>query len=983
MLVVRILLLVFLLFIQLNLSASAQTAGLLQEEINTLKQSVSEAQELLTGVQERLHALQMYHAEQQVEIAHRDTTRLLQQAQQSIHIAKADTRSLGLMIAIEQQTTQNLTEDIHSFETNKENGTVKPETALLHLKYQKLALQKERNDLLDKTLTFMTAIINEQENWGRILQKAQVAQLESTRQEKRNKEITQVQSELNAVQQQLSKWQSALLNGIAINTSENDWIEKQVLLLEEKRQYYFTELAIIQLEPLIDTLQTVLMQMDSGLFALRKANEQASFLLNELKSSGELINDKLVALEQQQITIEDNYTQHHMSYADYTQLKNTTTQLMADYNALMTRIEVNTERVVSYRTTISQTYGVGLTAHEPLPSNLEQWRVLYKEMIATPSLLTQKIKQDWHRMVLNLSQASVTALSLLMIIELVWLLLCIITWRAVNNTLIATEASKKSFAGHLWLTFTNVLAHNRLSHFGFYLIIAFVLSAIFSGETDNIVVDLTLVWLVYKIAMGIAQFTLITRQENVNESDMRLYKTLRWSFIISASFAAITVTAHQLTLSPEVTGFIDRLFMLILCFICYPLLRVRDIIPEIIAPYIGTHNYLKRTAQVVASLIPITILASAAIGLIGYINLAWQIATIAGKCIIIVGLWLLLRGLLRDAMTLLAEICIKQLKNGWLWTEALLKPLQHVLHIILIGVMIFLLTNWITNEREPSPFLFKLQQAIFYPLINIGDTAITSVTLIQFFLVLMVVLWAGRWSREFSYRWLFTRFQDPGVRNSLSVFTQYGVLTIGGLVILNVLGIDLTTLAVVAGALAVGIGFGVRDIANNLLCGLLLLIERPVRQGDLIKVGDFEGKVIDIGMRAITIKNGDNLEVLIPNAFIINQSVINSTRSENALRTSFNLKIGFHDDLNRVKELIHQMIEEHPSVLDKPTIQITIKDVGDSAIILHIHYYTAPIYQDTRDMIKSDILGKLLAALKEAGIELPYPHQDIRFHKES
>lgn len=979
----RILLLIILLFLQLKIVASAQPPELLREEILTLQQSVEEAQELETGAEGRLHTLQMYHAEQQLEIDQKVTARLLQQAQQSIHIAKADARSLRLMIAIEQQITNNLTEDIHSFETSKEEGTVKPEAALLNLKYEKLALQKKRHALLEKALTFMEAIINEQESWERTLHKAQVVQLETIRQEKRNKEISTVQNELNTVQQQLAKWQSVLFNSTTPPTdAERDWLERQIILSEEKRQQNFTELAIIQLEPLIDTLQTFLMQVDSGLFALRKANEQASFILNELEYSKKLINDKLFALQQQLVTIEDNYKQRYITYSEYIQLKNTTTNLISAYNSLMTRIEANTDRVVSYRTTIAQTYGVGLTAHQQLPANLEQWRVLYEEISALPSLLFQKAKQDWHRMALSLSQASVATLAPLIFIELIWLALTIIIWRFVNKTHHEEDVSQKSFAGNLWLTIANILANNKIGHLCFYLIIAFVLTTVFSGETDNIVVDLILVWLAFKIAIGIAQFTLINRQEEeVAERDIQLYKTLRWSLIASAWAAAITVIAHKLTLSPEVTGFVDRLFMLILCFICYPLLRARDVIPEIVAPYIGTHNYLKRTIQVVALLIPVTILSSAVIGLFGYVNLAWQIATIEGKLVIVVGLWLLLRGLMRDAMVWLSELCIKRLKNGWLWTEAFLKPLHHVLHIILIGLMAFLLISWITNEREPSPLLFKLQQFIYHPLIKTGDIEITSVTLIQFFLVLMVVLWAGKWSREFSYRWLFTRFQDPGVRNSLSVFTQYGILTIGGLVILNVLGIDLTTLAVVAGALAVGIGFGVRDIANNLLCGLLLLIERPVRQGDLIKVGDFEGKVIDIGMRAITIKNGDNVEVLIPNAFIINQSVINSTRSENALRTSFTLKIGFQDDIGSIQKLIQQIISEHPAIVSKPPIQIIIKEVGDSAIILHVHYYTAPIYQDTRDSIKSEIIFKILAGLKDAGVELPYPQHGVRLQQ--
>jgi len=960
---IRFLLLFLILSIgQLAAVANAQTREVLQEEIHTLAQSVDETQQLSISTQEKLAALQAYHKAQLLTINPENSARLLQQAQQSINIANADISSLRLMIAVEQQITRNLMDDIHRFETSTTNTSQTPDTELIDLKYEKLTLQKKRNALLEESLSLTRSIVKEQTAWQEKLQGLQALQVESSQQIKRNKEIISLQNQLGAIQKNLSEWQSMLLGAADTSPLERTWLERQILQAEEKRQRYFTELAIVQLEPLIDTLQTFLMQVNSGLFALRKANEQASFLLKELEYSKKLVNEKVQLLQQQLLNTEENFKQQQITYNDFIQQKNTTTALM-----------------VSYRTTIAQTYGVGLTAHQPLPANLEQWRILYEELATMPSLLMQKIKQDWSRVLINLSQANSAVLALLTLIELAWLLICFAIWHAFNKNRSPSETSQKTFSANLWLTFTQMLAHTRLGLIFFYIVIGLVLLTTFSGEMLNIMVYLTLVWIIFKITIGIARLTLIERPENAaTERDIKLFNTLRWSFIASAWLAAITLIAHQLTLSPEVTGFVDRLFMLILCFICYPLLRIRDVFPALLAPYIATHNYLKRTIQVIAVLAPLTILSSAAIGLLGYVNLAWQIASIEGKLIVVVSLWLLLRGVLRDVMQWLSEFCIAELKNGWLWTEAFLKPLQHVLHIVLLAAMAFFLSSWITNGREPSPILQKAQHAIYYPLFMVGDAAITTVSLIHFFLVLMVVIWAGKWSREFAYRWLFTRFQDPGVRNSLSVFTQYGVLTIGGLIVLKVLGIDLTTFAVVAGALAVSVGFGVRDIANNLLCGLLLLIERPVRQGDVIKVGEFEGKVIDIGMRAITIKNGDNVEVLIPNAALINQTVINTTRSEEALRSSITLKVAFHQEPTLVQKIIQEIIVKHPAVVTKPAIQVTLKEVGDCAIVLNIHYHTFTEFQDKRDAVKSELLIQILAGLKAANIDLPYPQHEIR-----
>jgi potassium efflux system protein len=241
----------------------------------------------------------------------------------------------------------------------------------------------------------------------------------------------------------------------------------------------------------------------------------------------------------------------------------------------------------------------------------------------------------------------------------------------------------------------------------------------------------------------------------------------------------------------------------------------------------------------------------------------------------------------------------------------------------------------------------------------------------------MIIRWAARWSREFAYRWLYSGAKDPGVRNSLSVFTQYATVTIGAFIILRVLGINLTTLAVVAGALAVGIGFGLQNIANNLISGILLLIERPMRVGDTITVGPYEGEVTHIGMRATTVKTFDNMEVIIPNAETVSNPFVNWTHHDTIVRTLIHLRVGFNENPHQVQAIIYQVVTRHPAVVSQPKVEVFLLEFAESAMIFEIRYHIDLTIINSRPQVKSEILFQLWDTLKTAGIELPYPKQEV------
>ena len=202
----------------------------------------------------------------------------------------------------------------------------------------------------------------------------------------------------------------------------------------------------------------------------------------------------------------------------------------------------------------------------------------------------------------------------------------------------------------------------------------------------------------------------------------------------------------------------------------------------------------------------------------------------------------------------------------------------------------------------------------------------------------------------------------------------------GFLITLNVMGINLTSLVVLLGGLGVGIGFGLQNIANNFVSGLLLLLERPVRTGDIINIsGQHEGEVTRLGMRSLTVKTWDKKDVIVPNSELISNAFINWTRSDNILRTTLYIGVSYDDDPHKVKELIAEVLEQQEELLSDPPVNLILWDFGDSAVTFRIDYY-----QDIRNSsifkVRDRILFMIWDVLKEHQITIPYPQRDVHVY---
>jgi potassium-dependent mechanosensitive channel len=482
--------------------------------------------------------------------------------------------------------------------------------------------------------------------------------------------------------------------------------------------------------------------------------------------------------------------------------------------------------------------------------------------------------------------------------------------------------------------------------------------------------QLIVVWFAFRVLILIARITLLESISDATGTDVTLYYRLKWLFLFGGWATALMTFSHTLPLPLLLQDLFNRLFMLFILTISLVAWKSKDVFPHLVHPIIKSKKrYFKTIVSLLAILIPVTLFSTALIGLCGFINLSWTMSRYQGYVLIVLVTYILGRGLLFDALELISGWMIVHQNNGWLWIEVFLKPLDKILRIALLLLSItflFQLFGWYAD----SMVIISLEKAAEYTIINLPGIHITVRSAIEFLIVLSLLIWASRWSREFCYRWLYKEAKDPGVRNSLSVFTQYSVVLLGGFITLRVLGLDFSGMSMILGGLAVGMGFGLRDFASNIVGGIMLLIERPVREGDLITIGEYEGEVAHIGIRSMRVSSSDNTEVLIPNAETFNKPFTNWTHQDGIVRTIIPIKVNRADDPVMIQQLILDVLAIIPEIVAEPSAQALLKKIDAALIEFEVRYFIN-VQVHNRQEIRSKVLFAITAQFKAAGVKPP------------
>ena len=287
------------------------------------------------------------------------------------------------------------------------------------------------------------------------------------------------------------------------------------------------------------------------------------------------------------------------------------------------------------------------------------------------------------------------------------------------------------------------------------------------------------------------------------------------------------------------------------------------------------------------------------------------------------------------------------------------------------------LISW--NVREDS--LAALKAGITDGF-EVGSITIVPGRLLVALLVFLLVLTLARWLRsQLADRWLTHTRLDSGARQSIVSLTSYTIIGIALLMSLSMAGVDFQNLAIVAGALSVGIGFGLQNIVNNFVSGLILLFERPVKPGDWIVVGATEGHVQRVSIRYTQIRTFDRADVLVPNSELISTQVTNWMLRDSIGRVVVQVGVAYGTDTAKVMQILEKIGNEHPQILTKargvPPPKVIFMAFGASSLDFELRAFVRDV--DQRLQVRSELMLAVDQAFREANIEIPFPQRVVHF----
>src|SRR5213595_2242623 len=255
-----------------------------------------------------------------------------------------------------------------------------------------------------------------------------------------------------------------------------------------------------------------------------------------------------------------------------------------------------------------------------------------------------------------------------------------------------------------------------------------------------------------------------------------------------------------------------------------------------------------------------------------------------------------------------------------------------------------------------------------------------TLSLLQIFLLIALligVFWVSSRTKRFLFTTLLARSGlDRALQHAIAQIVGYAVLIIGIVVVLDNAGIHLGALTVFAGAVGVGVGFGLKNIASNFISGLLILAERPITIGDRIEVAGITGQVKQIRARSTLIMTNDGIAMIVPNEKFIDSPVTNWTYSDPRVRFRVPVGVAYGSDVNKVRDALLAAAREHPATLSDPQPNAYLEKFGDSTIDFEVIVWSEKMSYKPR-RFKSELNFLIEKHLREAGIEIPNPQRDL------
>ncbi len=510
----------------------------------------------------------------------------------------------------------------------------------------------------------------------------------------------------------------------------------------------------------------------------------------------------------------------------------------------------------------------------------------------------------------------------------------------------------------------------------------------------------------------------------LSNAPKRFYRKLRFGLLLATLVAGLFILVRALPVAPILADLIDRVAMLGVLALAIPAFAIRGLLERLARTAVRGRRRWAAVLAPLSRLLPVFLLGVGLLGLAGYLNLAWALLTYLAWVVVVGLLLMLVIGLLSDirdytierlmapavqetaAMSSESDAAISTQKTDTdadageipaaesaagetaappanpladFWRTHFVEPgyrLGVLLALFGAGWLLFYLWGW----HAETPVVRWVLGVVNTGLFELGESAFTIADILLAVVLVGSVFYIGGWSQQVSYNIAYRGVRDAGLRQALATFTQYVVIVAGVLLAMKIIGFDLTTLTVFAASLGVGIGFGLQNIINNFVSGILLLAERPLRVGDFVSIGSNLGNVTRIGIRSLTMRTLDKQEVIIPNGSVISGEFTNWTRSDDLLRNVHYIGIHYDDDAELAIRLIEAVLSEHPHVLEDPAPGVFLWEYADSAVSIRVQYCFCMNEGPGGLVIRSQVLLAIGRRFREQGVRIPYPQRDVRMH---
>ena len=273
--------------------------------------------------------------------------------------------------------------------------------------------------------------------------------------------------------------------------------------------------------------------------------------------------------------------------------------------------------------------------------------------------------------------------------------------------------------------------------------------------------------------------------------------------------------------------------------------------------------------------------------------------------------------------------------------------------------------------------LAVLRDLLNYPLVKMGEASLTLSIVVKLLLLFALVLGVEYLLRRYLTKRLLKRTRlDASLQYGIARIAGYVFILLGFYVALTAVGINLSSLAVVAGAIGVGIGFGLQNIIHNFVSGLIILVERPIALGDRIEVAGVAGNVTRIRLRSTEIVTNDNISIIVPNSDFITHPVTNWSHGDPRVQIRLPVGVAYGTDVEKLRTVLLEVANDHGKVLKHPGATVYFDSFGDSALQFELGVWTSEMAHSPR-RFRSELNFAIERKLRENHIQIPFPQRDL------